>query len=263
MGDITVQQTIQRLPNGSYAYPHMGKSSETVYLSCCDTEQAASYVYPLNEPRIPNHCALCGAPATPSIDPDKDAALRIAATYELPLVAASFLLKAFRISDYDDFDKFFIHLQQDGLKGPQSLVPYNHPKAPVRRTIHLTQSQQTVSVSCKDCLTTFRVIRIVTTKPLAPQHCMICGSQRIFTYTDPEQDHDEAMANSYGTSVESIKQIMYVFGRSGHTQFGEFVTAYGGVDALGKLCELYVKFATGYLSFEAWLVDIKQGIKDR
>lgn len=262
-GDIVVQQIIQRLPNGSYAYPHTRESSETVYLSCCDTDQAVSYVYPLAERRIPTHCALCGAISITTIDRDKDAAVRIAATYELSVATASALLMAFRISDYDDFDKFFRHLQEEGLKGPHSLVPYNHPKAPARRMIHLTAHQQTISVSCKECLTTFRVIRLITTKPLAPVHCMICGSTHIHTYTDPEQDHYEAIASSYNTTVETIKQVMYVFGHSGHTHFSEFIMAYGGIDALSKLCELYVKYAKGYLSFEAWLVDIKQGIKDR
>lgn len=232
-------------------------SSDTIRQDCCITSQISD-ITPDTDTRIPSFCTQCGYKPYAYIDPERDRIERLALAHDFTYDVAEFLYKAFRASDYVSFSAFLDSIKTNGLT-PQAFFHkstrdnptvqnYNHQK----RTLMQTNKYHVrLTITCKDCLTTFRITALLPSSYIDPKHCVLCGSINIRTYSDSEADYNEVIAESYDTDTDTIKLLIDCFGRSGHEHFADFVTQNGGVNNLAALCKVFVK--TGMPSFIAFM----------
>lgn len=226
-------------------------------IDCCKP-QAATGVYPLNELRVPCHCMYCGTATTPFIDPQRDNVERIAASYNLDYAVADKLYKAFRLTKYVNFSTFLAAIKS-GTDVNRMQATHSYYSSKVIRLEN--SSALAVSVSCRDCLTTFRVVRTIPTVQAPATFCMICGSKNITSFTDENATYLETIAASYDTDVETIKAVLEVFGGTGITHFNEFVESYAGIKILGPLCKAYLSVGKqSFGSFTNYMLYIKETV---
>jgi len=250
-GRNITQQSLSLVRHGTaYKYSDSALSSDTVRLDCCSQFQISS-VQPDSAP-IPTHCPQCGVPTIPHIDPQRDRIERIATSYDLPYDVATFLYTAFQRSDHVSFTTFLATIKDKGLK-PTTLVHraanYNQSNKKVASTMQKYNLRLTIT--CKDCLATFRITTLVPSSFITPAYCVLCGSSNVKSYTDSEQDYYEVIAEAYDTDTDTIKLLIDCFGRANQQQFASFVQQYGGVHSLSVLCKAFLQ--AGFSSFDTFM----------
>lgn len=240
-------------------------ASDTIRQDCCITSQISD-ITPDTDTRIPSFCTQCGNTPQSYIDPERDRIERLSLAHNLTFDVAEFLYKAFRASDYVSFSAFLDSIKTNGLtpaafyhkstRDNPTTKDYNHQKREYMQAYHVR-----LTITCKDCLTTFRITALLPSSYIQPKHCVLCGSTTIRAYNDSEADYNEVIAESYDTDTDTIKLLIDCFGRSGHEHFASFVQENGGVNNLAALCKVFVK--TGMPSFHAFIEGFKAMSKSK